>query len=111
MAESPRCFRIHARDNVATMLDDATAGAPVAVLGAQAGSVVAVDPISLGHKIALADLAANDEVIKFGVRIGRASKPIRRGQWVHLHNLTSDFDERSQTLDLHTGAATDTKYE
>ncbi|MGC4030381.1 MAG: SAF domain-containing protein [Tepidisphaeraceae bacterium] len=59
----------------------------------------------------MSDLAAGDPVIKFGVPIGRASRPIRRGEWVHLHNCDSNFDARSGTLDLHTGALTDTKYE
>ena len=50
-------------------------------------------------------------VVKFGVRIGHATAAIRAGDWVHLHNCASDVDERSGTLDLHTGATTDTKYE
>ena len=108
-----RCFRIHSDDNVATMLDDAAAGATVDVLGSdsQSPTLIAAEAISLGHKIALRDLAKGDPVIKFGVQIGHATRAIQRGQWVHLHNLASDFDERSATLDLHTGAATDTKYE
>jgi altronate hydrolase/altronate dehydratase small subunit len=46
--------------------------------------------------------------MKFGVRIGHATEPIKRGGWVHLHNLASDLDERSGTLDLHSGAPSDT---
>jgi altronate dehydratase small subunit len=49
-------------------------------------------------------------VVKYGVRIGHATQAIQRGAWVHLHNLASDFDERSGTLDLHSGAPTDTAY-
>ena len=40
-----------------------------------------------------------------------ATREIEAGRWVHLHNLASSFDERSSSLDVHTGAATDTKYE
>lgn len=105
-----RCFRIHAADNVATMLDDAENG-PVRVLGQSEQTVELVESVKLGHKIALCDIAAGNSVLKFGVPIGHASRDIRAGQWVHLHNCSSNFDERSQTLDLHTGAATDTKYE
>src|SRR4051794_1781812 len=107
-----RCFQLHAQDNVATMLDDAAAGTTVSVLGADLEDQIltAAEAISLGHKVALRDLAKGDAVFKFGVQIGHATRPIQRGQWVHLHNLASDFDERSATLDLHTGAATDTKY-
>jgi altronate dehydratase small subunit len=105
---SARCFQIHPADNVATLLDDAPAG-PLAVLGASAGtSLSAREPISRGHKVALADIALDAAVMKFGVRIGYATRAIARGDWVHLHNLASDVDHRSSTLDLHTGAPTDT---
>jgi hypothetical protein len=104
-----RCFKVNDADNVATLLDDAQTGF-VQVLGA-AGQIPLLEPIKLGHKIALADIPSGQPVVKFGVAIGHASLDIRAGQWVHLHNLASNFDQRSQTLDLHTGGATDTKYE
>lgn len=104
---TPRAFQIHGNDNVATLLDDAGTG-EVEILGAGAGQIASVEKISRGHKIALRDIAVNDAVLKFGVRIGHATKPIKRGAWVHLQNLASDIDERSSTLDLHSGAPTDT---
>ena len=107
---TPRCFKISPNDNVATMLDDAEGGG-VSVLGGDAATIVINGPIKLGHKVALCDIAPGEAVIKFGVAIGHASVPIKAGDWVHLHNLASNFDERSQTLDLHTGASTDTRYE
>jgi hypothetical protein len=104
----PRCFQINPQDNVATLIDDAPAG-PVEIVGAACGKIVTTEAISRGHKVALTELAAGRAVVKYGVRIGHASKPIARGVWVHLHNLASDFDERSVTLDLHSGAPTDTQ--
>ncbi|GMV97494.1 MAG: hypothetical protein AMXMBFR83_18520 [Phycisphaerae bacterium] len=79
--------------------------------GAALRSVVASEPIQASHKVALADVAVGEPIVKFGVPIGTASRPIAAGQWVHLHNCTSGFDARSQTLDVHTGATTDTRYE
>ena len=108
---SLRCFKIHSNDNVATLLDDADAAAPVQVLGHGAASITATEPIKLGHKVALCAIASDEPVVKFGVAIGCATCDIAVGQWVHLHNCTSGFDQRSQTLDVRTGAATDTKYE
>jgi altronate dehydratase small subunit len=102
-----RAFQIQITDNVATLLDDASAG-EIQVLGPCPDKVHSVENISRGHKISLREIAANEAVIKFGVRIGHAIKPIKRGTWVHLHNLASDLDERSGTLDLHSGAPTDT---
>jgi len=103
----PRAFQIQAEDNVATLMDEAAAGA-VDILGAEKATVNATENISRGHKIALREIAVNEAVIKFGVRIGHATRAIPRGAWVHLHNLASDLDERSGTLDLHSGAPTDT---
>ena len=103
----PRAFQIQAEDNVATMMDDATAG-PVEIIGASHATITAAEKIPHGHKIALRDIAANEAVIKFGMRIGHATCAIPRGAWVHLHHLASDLDERSGTLDLHSGAPTDT---
>jgi altronate dehydratase small subunit len=101
-------FQIHADDNVATLVEDADG--TVRVLGGLAQEIVLVERISRGHKVALTDIAAGGAVVKYGVRIGHATQAIRRGAWVHLHNLASDFDERSGTLDLHSGAPTDTAY-
>jgi altronate dehydratase small subunit len=103
----PRAFQIQAEDNVATLMDDAEAGV-VNIIGASKSTVAASEKIARGHKIALKDIAANEAVIKFGVRIGHATRAIPSGAWVHLHNLASDLDERSGTLDLHSGAPTDT---
>ena len=43
--------------------------------------------VEIGHKIALADLAVGDTVIKYGEDIGRVVAPIRKGEHVHTHNL------------------------
>ncbi len=106
-----RAFKIHAADNVATLLADVSAGAAVHVLGESTRNLVARDQIMLGHKLALTPIGAGETVIKFGVAIGCATRDIAEGEWVHLHNLASAFDHRSKTLDVETGAATDTKYE
>ncbi len=105
-----RGFQIHPADNVATLLAD-TAPGRVRVIGAVEREVKANAVIKLGHKVALVELKPGDAVIKYGVRIGHASQEISPGDWVHLHNLASDLDERSSTLDGETGAPTDTKYE
>lgn len=104
----PDAFQIHADDNVATLLDGGDAGA-ARVLGARPQDIVLLERIERGHKVALRDIAADEAVIKYGTRIGHATRAIPRGAWVHLHNLASDLDDRSGTLDLHSGAPTDTE--
>ena len=46
--------------------------------------------VPLGHKIALRDLAAGDQVIKYGISIGRATQDIREGEHVHVHNVKGE---------------------
>ena len=105
----PRCFQVHPKDNVATAVEDVSAGASAVIVAAVAENrVPVIESIARGHKVALQDIPAGGAVIKFGARIGHATQPIARGAWVHLHNLASDLDERSATLDLHSGAPTDT---
>jgi (2R)-sulfolactate sulfo-lyase subunit alpha len=45
--------------------------------------------IPLGHKIALAAVAAKGHVLKYGLVIGAATKAITPGDHVHVHNLRS----------------------
>lgn len=49
--------------------------------------------IPAGHKIALRDIDEGEAVIKYGAVIGRATKPIHAGEWVHTHNLRTHLDE------------------
>ena len=107
----PFALCVHPADNVATLLEDSPPG-PVDLLGLpQAASIAAVEAISRGHKLALAPLAAGEAVVKFGVPIGHATVAIAAGAWVHTHNCASPLDPRSATLDRHSGAPTDTRYE
>ncbi len=102
---------IHRDDNVATLLEDAVPG-PLSLLGEASSAIVhVIEPVSRGHKVALLPLAAGATVIKYGVTIGHATSDIPVGAWVHTHNCASPLDARSATLDRHTGAPTDTKYE
>lgn len=108
---SVTAFQIDPNDNVAVLLEDASPG-PVRLLGhAENTSVNALESIKLGHKIALGPIAPGQAIIKYGVRIGHAVESIQPGQWVHLHNCASDLDERSNTLDVESGAPTDVVYE
>ena len=52
--------------------------------------LVAATDIPLSHKVALADLAQGEPLIKYGEIIGRAAVPIRAGEWVHTHNMQAE---------------------
>jgi hypothetical protein len=55
------------------------------------GQITVLDLIPLGHKVAVAPIAAGEKVYKYGCPIGTATRPIRVGQHVHVHNLKSDY--------------------
>jgi (2R)-sulfolactate sulfo-lyase subunit alpha len=79
-------------DDVAVVIVDITAGTQVSAVtldGVQQGTVTAAQDIPLGHKIALKDIAAGSDVIKYGRTIGAASQAISKGQHVHTHNVKS----------------------
>ena len=104
-------FQIDRRDNVATALTPLLPGR-VAVLGdAPQPELTAAAEVPQGHKIALRDIADGEDILKYGVVIGRATAGIPAGGWVHLHVMRSLYDERSSHLDAVTGAPKDTRYE
>ncbi len=100
-------FRIHQDDNVATLLQDAEAG-PISITGEGPCEIVMKESISGAHKVAVVPIPSGGTVIKYGWPIGHATRAIAPGEWVHLHNMASNYDERSSTLDPHTGSPTDT---
>ncbi len=78
-------------DNVAVAARPIPRGA---VLDLQGRSVQVLEPIGMGHKVALSAIAAGDPVRKYGQIIGFASKPIEPGSLVHVSNLRADLFER-----------------
>ena len=81
------------RDNVATALTALEPGDEIEVISAKRETVRQVhsrDSLPLGHKIALADLRKGDTVVKYGAKIGTATREIAVGDYVHIHNVASD---------------------
>ena len=50
-------------------------------------AITALDPIPLGHKIALGDIAEGDTIIKYSHDIGKAVAAIGKGHHAHVHNV------------------------
>lgn len=51
------------------------------------------EAVPVGHKYALCDIKKGEFVIKYGEIIGRATVDIKKGEWVHTHNVKSHLDE------------------
>ena len=54
------------------------------------------ETVPAGHKYALRAVGAGEYVIKYGEIIGRATRDIAEGEWVHTHNLKSHLDESAE---------------
>lgn len=87
-----RAIMMDPKDNVATALVAFAAGDKVEVVSSAQEvlqQVTIKDAIPLGHKIALANIAKDALVIKYGETIGKASRNISAGDYVHIHNVVS----------------------
>lgn len=83
-------IKINPGDNVCVAL------APIAkgtVLDLGGETVTALDEIPQGHKIALCDIPQGGQVMKYGCRIGFASQEIKKGQWIHTHNVKTGLGD------------------
>ncbi len=78
---------IHPRDNVAVALKTLDPGELAAANGVEA--FPALEKIAASHKIALRDISQGEEIIKYGEIVAVSSRNIKKGEWVHTHNLES----------------------
>ena len=77
-------IHLHPADNVAIARVPIPPGTDLRIDGA---SIVTVDSIPAGHKVALRAIAAGEMVHRYGQAIGRAKTAIEPGRHVHTHNL------------------------
>lgn len=85
-----RFIRINPRDNVAVVLTDDVKAGDWYDDGTTQFRILS--DIPQGHKFSLADIATGENVVKYGYPIGHATVSIRRGEWIHTHNLATSLD-------------------
>jgi altronate hydrolase len=83
-------LKIHLQDNVAVTLDAVKQGDTL-VIGSL--TLVATEDIDKGHKIALVNIKAGSNIIKYGFPIGHATMDIPAGAWIHVHNIKTNLGE------------------
>src|SRR3954463_11418926 len=81
-------IHLHPGDNVAIARVPIAPGQTLRVEG---NELEAKGSVPAGHKIALMRIEQGDYVFRYGQRIGRASRPIDRGEHIHTQNLS--FEE------------------
>src|ERR1035437_6365709 len=81
-------IHLHPSDNIAVARVPLGAGAELRIGGQ---TVVTLDPIPAGHKLALRTIRCGAEVVRYGQVMGRALTLIDPGRHVHTHNVS--FEE------------------
>lgn len=91
-----RVLKLDPRDNVLIALSDLRQGQQIMFNGTVCELTTNV---LAKHKFATTDLAAGDKVIMYGVLVGEAMKPIRRGEAIttlNLHHQSAPFHEKTR---------------
>lgn len=81
-----KALKINSSDNVAVALTDLKTGEVFF-------DVALTENITKGHKFALCDIFEGELIIKYNNSIGIAAQNIKKGEWVHTHNLKTNIKE------------------
>ena len=90
---SPQILTLSPSDNIAVALRQIDTGTSLAPSG-----MTAADKIPSGHKVALADISAGQQIIKYGSVIGVATQDIPSGAHVHVHNVAMTSFHRNESF-------------
>ncbi|WP_027377882.1 UxaA family hydrolase [Kaistella palustris] len=85
-----KLMKVNALDNVIVALVDIQQGEHIIFEGRE---IVTVTPVKAKHKIAENDLAIGDSVIMYGVMVGKAHLPIRKGEVLTTENVKHQSEE------------------
>jgi len=83
-------LKIHPDDNAAVALKPLRAGD---IFTADGAGAALLEDIPQGHKFSLCDIPAGGAVIKYGAPIGTAREDIRKGAWIHTHNMKTGLGD------------------
>lgn len=79
---------LHKDDNVAVALADLKKGQEVdAELNGERIKFTLINDIPFGHKVAIRSIQAGEFIVKYGEVIGVATRDIKVGEHVHVHNV------------------------
>lgn len=87
-----KALKNHSLDNVATIfVSGVEKGDHVEIFDSKGNKEIikALGTIPFGHKIAILEIALDDQVTKYGEEIGKATVNIKIGEHVHIHNIES----------------------
>lgn len=83
-------IKINPNDMVAVALKPLCKDSIVNVNGED---ITLLEDIKQGHKFALVDIDENKPIIKYGSPIGIAKENIKKGSWIHTHNIKTGLGD------------------
>jgi altronate hydrolase len=87
-----RVLKLHPKDNVIVVLQSLKANE---IIDFEGVNYTIQHDIEAKHKFVTEDLAIGDSVIMYGVLVGKASQPIKKGSQITTFNLKHDSEEYS----------------
>jgi len=85
-----RFLQINPDDNVIVALNPISKGDEVRINDKL--TVIAEDDVPAGHKMAIKDIAEGSNVIKYGYAIGHTTEEIKKGRWLHTHDVKTNLE-------------------
>lgn len=85
-------LKVSPHDNVATIFADGVTDGSVITLLDKEGkreTLTVIGDVPYGHKVAVCAIGQGEKIYKYGEEIGVAGKAIKKGEYVHIHNLDS----------------------
>lgn len=79
---------LHPDDNILVTVASLSAGTEISIDGEQQ---VISQALAVGHKVARRDMDVGEKIIKYGAPIGSLTQAVAVGEWVHMHNMQSDY--------------------
>lgn len=87
-----RIIVMNSEDNCATSLDYIPKDEEIEI---KEGKIIKINHnIPFGHKFALTDISKGELIKKYGQIIGIVIEDIKKGDWIHTHNIKSHYLER-----------------
>lgn len=90
--EMKLALKVSDNDNVATIFANGITDGTVVEMRDKKGSgeeMTVHGNVPYGHKIAVCDIKKDKHIVKYGESIGAASEDIKKGDYVHVHNMVA----------------------
>lgn len=86
--DNKRYLILDVGDNIGVATSELPAGTE---LNTEAGKITLQDAVEVGHKFALKMINKGEKITKYQTPIGSATRVIQTGEYIHTHNMESDY--------------------